>query len=599
MTIQQNPFQITSPEDLSAQETVSLFVDVFTDFQKIIDPGHIFLIGPRGAGKSMMFRYLQPDCQCLAKNCAFSEIPYLGIYVPLKNTNFTLPELKRLEHRNASEILNEHILVTHFCVKAFQVLSNPNLYLGKDKHITEVKSYYNDVFLETLYKMIYEDVDSYRLEDNCDIPGVFNKISKIAELLYNKSLIYAKKLAFTKDFLPYDDPLLDYIGFLLPVLSSLSKISIFPQGSIYLLVDDAHWLTETQTQVLNSWVASRTSRKVSLKISTQYSYKTYYCLNGDTIDIPHDYSEIDIATIYTGSSKSKYRERISDIIKKRLTAFGKSNISPEQFFPEDADQEREIHRIEEEYKKKFDNGEGKGFRRQDDALRYSRPDYIKSLSGVSKSSSKYSYAGFNQLVHLSSGVVRHFLHPAHLMYADAKSKNSTESIDFIPPSIQNDIIREEANHYFFTSIEKLQKNNYLNLIPKEDIKKLSNLITGLGGLFRQILLSDRSERRIFSIAFSDDPSDSVLQILELGIQIGYFHRSTIGRKDSKSGGRTRLYVLNRRLAPIWTLDPTGFAGYLFITSKLIEEALLNPISLLRRIAKDGISNTEIIQMELF
>ena len=55
----ENPFQITTPEDLDAQKTVSLFVDVFTDFPKIIDPGHVFLIGPRGVGKSMMFRYLQ------------------------------------------------------------------------------------------------------------------------------------------------------------------------------------------------------------------------------------------------------------------------------------------------------------------------------------------------------------------------------------------------------------------------------------------------------------------------------------------------------------------------------------------------------------
>ena len=64
-----NPFTVTSPENMSAEDTFSLFVDVFSDFPKVPDPGHMFLHGPRGSGKSMMFRYLKPDCQCLKFNC--------------------------------------------------------------------------------------------------------------------------------------------------------------------------------------------------------------------------------------------------------------------------------------------------------------------------------------------------------------------------------------------------------------------------------------------------------------------------------------------------------------------------------------------------
>jgi hypothetical protein len=390
------------------------------------------------------------------------------------------------------------------------------------------------------------------------------------------------------------------LDFLVPILSGLLTIPGFPKGSIYLLIDDAHWLTETQANVLNSWVATRTSRKVSLKISTQYNYKTYYTLTGATIDTPHDYSEIDIATIYTGNNKSKYRDRISDIVKRRLVKFGIDNVSAEDFFPVDDKQEEEIDRISEEYRQKFDKGEGRGFRRDDDANRYSRPDFIKNLSGKSKSSSTYSYAGFNQLVHLSSGIVRHFIHPAHHMFAETKSATGKATINKIPPSIQTEVVRKAANDFLFSDLEKVEKEGHVDAPPKEDIKKLSYLIQALGGLFRQILLSDRSERRVFSIAFSDAPSDAVERILNLGIQLGYFHKSTIGRKDSQSGGRTRLFVLNRRLSPIWNLDPTGFAGYLFVTNVLIEEAMRHPSSLLRRISRDGLpEDTEIVQLELF
>ena len=148
------------------------------------------------------------------------------------------------------------------------------------------------------------------------------------------------------------------------------------------------------------------------------------------------------------------------------------------------------------------------------------------------------------------------------MYAEELSKNDgMKEVDLITPTTQNDIIRADANHFLYEDLPKYAKaidddNPPEEVFPKEDIDKLSNLIQALGGLFRQILISERSERRAFSIAISDTPSIEVEKILNLGIQLGYFHSSTIGRKDGKSGGRTKLYILNRRLSPIWTLDPT-------------------------------------------
>jgi len=593
-----NPFQIKTPEYLTAAETVSLFVDVFTDLQKIIDPGHVFLVGPRGTGKSMMFRYLQPDCQCAAKKCNLEELPFLGVYVPLKDTNFSLAELGRFEHRHASDILSEHILATRFAVKIFKTLAKPELYDNEKGHLDEIKEYFKKTFLPAVGE--YVSVRDLFQDDKPTIANVFLEMASISEELYNQAFDFVKRLAFRSDFPPYEGPLCDYSGFLLPVISALSELTFFPSGPIYLLVDDAHWLSRTQTMVLNSWVATRTSGRISFKVSTQYNYKTYYTLNGATIDSPHDYSEIDITTIYTGSRKSKYRERVSDIVEKRLVLFNIEGISAKQFFPDDEEQEREIEKIAEEYKQRHDRGEARGYYRSDDALRYARPDFIKGCAGQRKSSYTYSYAGFEQLVHLSSGVVRSFLEPAHRMYAEMKSRSRNADVAQIPPSIQDEVVREYANEFLFTEMERLERGGHDEAPPREDVKKLANLIQGLGGVFRQILLSDRSERRVFSIAFSDEPSEEVSRILDLGVQLGYFHKSTIGRKDSRSGGRTRLYVLNRCLAPIWTLDPTGFAGYLFVQSVLIEEAIKQPYSMLRRLGSKGIpDDVETVQLELF
>lgn len=598
--MQKNPFQIFSPEDLSSEDTVSLFVDVFTDFPKIIDPGHVIMVGPRGCGKSMMFRYLMPDCQCLAQQCTISELQFLGIYIPLKNTNFALSELQRLEE-HAADVLNSHIMATHFAVKIFNAISDEKFYTVGNEALEEVKSFFSDGFLDILARSLGRRPD-YNFDNINNVSDVFKKISSMCEDMYLEGMSYAKKFALPQGIIPYAGPLLDYIDFLYPLLLKLKDLSCMPNGPIYLLIDDAHFISEMQTKILNTWIATRTSSNVSLKVSTQVNYETYYTITGSTIDTPHDYSEINISTIYTGSRKSKYRDRVAAIVERRLKLFGIKNISPKGFFPEDKKQEEKIKEIDIEYKKKYDTGEGRGYYRSDDAYRYARPDYIKSLGGTSKSSSTYSYAGFDQLVHLSSGIIRFFLEPAHKMFSETQSIDpDKKEINFIPPSIQTSVAREEAYSYLFDDLEKLEKGRDKKAPPKEDLRKLSNLVHALGGMFRQILISDRSERRVFSIAFSDTPSDEVLNILNLGVRLGYFHKTTIGRKDSRSSGRTRLYVLSRRLAPIWNLDPTGFSGYQFVTNQFIEEAIRRPKSLLRKIQRlHGIEEeTKSTQLSLF
>lgn len=171
------------------------------------------------------------------------------------------------------------------------------------------------------------------------------------------------------------------------------------------------------------------------------------------------------------------------------------------------------------------------------------------------------------------------------------------TVPFIDPAIQSSVVRDEANKFLFNELEALEQEGHEESFPKEDIRKLSNLIQGLGGLFRKVLLSNCSERRVFSIAISDTPTEEVLRILDIGIQLGYFHRSTIGRKEAGSIGRTRLYVLNRRLAPIWNLDPNGFAGYLFVKNQVLWDAITNPIKTVKNIQIED--NNDFVQLTLF
>ena len=186
------------------------------------------------------------------------------------------------------------------------------------------------------------------------------------------------------------------------------------------------------------------------------------------------------------------------------------------------------------------------------------------------------------------------------MYAKQQAVlGNNKEVLYISDSIQNAVVREMANNALFDELESYTSEGHELAYPKEDIQKLSNLIQGLGALFRKNLLSEKHERRVFSIAISDTPSDEVERILDIGLQLGYFHKSTIGRKNSGSIGRIRLYVLNRRLAPIWTLDPNGFAGYLFVKNKVLQDSIANPLSTIKYFDEKYKQSDDSIQLTLF
>ncbi len=592
-----NPFAVQTPEDISAEDIKSLFVDVFNDFYNIKKPGHTFLHGPRGSGKSMMFRYLEPDCQKLVHNAGLDALHFLAVYVPIKNTELKLTELQRLENQLANIVLNEHFLITYVAVRLCISLLKARVTDENGETAARFKAYYDTDLRRAFLRCGWTD-PLPEMPPTATIDGSFRLLQDIFTDQYAALLAYFRRLAFTSGPVTYTGPLCGYLDFLLPLMKKLKEFAFMPSGPLFLLMDDADNLNRVQTAILNSWVSCRTSADVSIKISTQFNYKTYLTINDRTIDTPHDFSEINISSVYT-SNKRGYYDRVSQIVHKRLTMYGIDQM-PEQFFPPAQEQEDKIKAIAQELKAKW-QAEGRGFRASDDMVRYARPTYIDSLLGTSKSGSTYKYAGFNQLVHISSGIVRYFLESASLMYGEMRSRHG--QVTEISPEIQDQIVRSQADQFLFSEFDRWSTNeadkeegNSAKVLDKT--RRLRNLIQALGGTFHQILRSDASERRVFSVALTDEPTPDVLEVFDLGVQYGYFHQSTIGNKEGT--GRTRLYVLTRRLAPFFILDPTSFAGYKFVTNDALREAMHKPKTFLGKVRRDGVDSVlETGQLALF
>lgn len=80
-----NPFSVKTPETLTAKDIATLFIDVFSDFPKVLEFNHTFIHGARGTGKSMMLRYLEPKVQLEAgKVTNYADLDFLQYIYLLK-----------------------------------------------------------------------------------------------------------------------------------------------------------------------------------------------------------------------------------------------------------------------------------------------------------------------------------------------------------------------------------------------------------------------------------------------------------------------------------------------------------------------------------
>jgi hypothetical protein len=173
-----------------------------------------------------------------------------------------------------------------------------------------------------------------------------------------------------------------------------------------------------------------------------------------------------------------------------------------------------------------------------------------------------------------------------------KSGSTSEVSKLIPHTIQHSIVKEKANKLLLSQFRNLETLEPTEIFDLNNVSKLQNLLFAMRQTFHEILISDRSERKVFSIALSNMPTKEISDVLDFGIQTGFLHLSSIGNKDGT--GRIWLYILNRSLAPFFILDPSGFAGYLFVTN----ENLLQAMNIGKKL-RDIDDSVEMIQPSLF
>ena len=361
-------------------------------------------------------------------------------------------------------------------------------------------------------------------------------------------------------------PLFFFDGFLSPIADFLMEGT---GCRLFILIDDADDLPLSHTVILNSWIARR-RRSVVFKVSTMYGYKTFETRSGSKIQQPHDFIQYDIASRFLEYNSEDYVDLVRRICIKRLKQAGVESdagggVDAESFFPPDSPQDARMDKLRAsltaEYGKRF-SGRSVG----DYVYRHLTSEFMKELNRH-RSLGSYRYAGFRTLAILSGGLVRDFIICAQRMYDDASRDDEENQVVSIPPSIQNRVVRDYADSILFEIEDARKKRSGTD----SDWTAIANMIKSLGATFKRKMLSDYSERRVFSFAFQSRPKADLERLLELAVGEGYLVRGFISKKEGI--GRRYLYVLTRRVGPAFSLDVSAYSGYLSLEPSAIEEVM--------------------------
>lgn len=578
-----NPFIVHTPEQLTPENIAANFVEMYTDFPKLKEPVNMFIHGPRGAGKSIMLRSLENKVQQLLNKNEDNALPFFAIHVPIKRAFFGNPEFLRLTGWKATTV-GEHLLSIYAVQYLFEAFHENSLGMADE--------------LKAEFIELWEDCGGKTDIGRLSKLTTFDDLAKFCEKEATRVRQYYVRLPNESDPDIYAGALTSFNDFVLPLCRVLvSDLNLNENDPICLMIDDADNLPEALQRVLNSWISARVAKTICIKVTTQLGYKTYRTVDGRIIESPHDFSEVNIGSVYT-SNKGHFAKRIEAIVHKRLENAG-ITTSPKDFFPTDLEQLKKRDEIWDDLISGKTEGHikltGRGPSRNSDlAQRYTIPALMRKLSG-SKSSHTYSYAGLQSLTDLSSGVVRWFLEPAGQMYHNIDS-TLTEMPDSIPVSYQDSEISNWSREFR----EKLdtdpghtdvvEKDSSLQSLghSRENYTKLGNLLDGIGWFCRERLLDETaSEQRLFSFVLSDDPVEELTDILHLGVRMGYLQKSDLASK-SALGGRRPRYILSRRLGPHYRLDVSGYAAHLSVKSSDLLIALKKPKSFVKiRLGLEG------------
>jgi len=582
-----NPFEIRSAELMRPEHVGREFVKDHTEHSKLASHSHTVVWGSRGSGKSMHFKFLeplaqacQPDAQYAGDVRKFLQDPnaFLGIYINCRDGILHREELGRVcLLPNADAPFLDMLLSRYFACVIVKALVNTltkqlSWICSVPVQATSLPAWARrvvrteDKTLGEVLARLLQANDSWLLA-----------LNDLVDLHLLNPMTPPDRDSFPRDSPRLTTDVLDLMDF----LRGSADLAV----PFFLLFDEANELCEVHQRCVNSMMAQRSQRTLCIKVASQKrGFVPGPRLRGDVqVDETHDYTTLDLDGLYTNNRQAYYR-RIELIANDRLRAVG-MEVDINSYLPVGERQsqllEEARHSAEERY---LAIPEEKRPRDKANFIKKYAPAIVFQELIPAKAAD--IYAGFDNVVHLSSGIVRSFIDCCFRMYEKFVEKNPGLEPTEVPIQIQSDVIKQYSNEFIQAQLVDRISAPSTQPAQRELYRNVHSLLKGLGALFRARLLDKSSrEPRIISISLKDEAGDELQKVLDVAEREAFLHAKWYG---SKRGDRNlRCYVLNRRLCPHFNLDLMGFQGRIEVTAEQLGISLTDPDGFARTVLRDA------------
>jgi len=568
----ENPFTVYSPEQLTPKAFREIFVKEHTWINALETPKDFFVEGSRGSGKSMLLNYLEFSHQlCYFMNNLDSffeqkDRKYFGIMVhvtqeELNTSTYELLIRNNLAKRNFIESVCMHDLTMAILYRLLKTFTDDKIMRGYINNLDKTKTVaFCDQQLKSLDK---RRKHSFDFSKKCTNSNLLTKLAEIF-LKERKSIKYYAYDTFQVREAIYDGNYSNFT-FMNSFINNFKILIGREDFSFYILMDNGDDAKITMQKCINKYISQRKHDNYCIKIAI----KKGTIWNKDKIQWLHDYSRIDIDEMYS-AARDVYNKRIKQIANIRLKIVD-ITADIEDFLIESPTERELFEKIKSELTERYEKEYYSKYNKKlDDEEQISKSDYVNNRVNKYTQAELFrrlkktpkSYAGFQNIVHLSSGIIRQFLDICSNMFTVEEMKQKKNEIVKIGLKTQNDVIKKYADDFMDELEEKyksLEKQEFTHEEAKR-YKDLYVLIESLGCYYKELLMDKTlKEPRVFTFTLRDPGTNPhVDQIVELGVNENYFQFYWY---SSKSGvGKYRGYAFNRRLCPRYGIDHTSFRG---------------------------------------